>query len=214
MIAVHMVTLGEFAADLVDALPKSWREQRTTDSESAARPDLWPTARLQIVITQREDARLFEIMDESAFNLQRPWVPVVMEPRSIRVGPQIVPGVGACYACFVRRQYQHGRRTTTDRELAALSDRSGATEQRGYLPAHISATGQLLRSLAAPLLSVGPPRDHGRLFRLGFAELSVNESAVIAIHGCGRCGRADDGEQTWRSLEQLTSKVKAMRWAF
>lgn len=182
MDGLHLVTSSPFGRDVISEFNGSDADQGY-DLRTLGDPSRWPRSRAQIVITDREEPEAFELCDTVSRGLARPWLPVVLESRSIRIGPFIGPGT-ACYQCFVKRQLQHGRRTDVD----LLLERHGAQPRStAYLPAHAKQAALLIKSILRANLD-STEKHQLDLVRVGLSEVSLSKGVVISIDGCRRCG--------------------------
>lgn len=150
---IHALTSPGFGEDLASVL-SDLHETLVQDLSDAREPSRWPKAEVQIVASSREEPEAFATCDLAAFALRRPWLPVVLEARSVRVGPLVRPG-GACYRCFLRRQEQLGHRCPID---AAIESQDLQPRIVGYLPSHVHQAAIFTQMLIETLRSDAPPR--------------------------------------------------------
>jgi bacteriocin biosynthesis cyclodehydratase domain-containing protein len=200
MNSVHFIALDDFGLAVSERFAMHHRIA-LAGLDDALKPASWPRSDCQVVAGQREHPALFEMIDEMAFALDRPWVSVLLEPRSLRVGPVITPKVSPCYQCFIRRQHQHGRRTATDAELGDILNADLSVAHSGFLPAHATLASRLVDRLLRA--SEPTAREMPHLFRVGFAELNISESHLLGVHGCARCAPQESPTSSWNSLASL-----------
>ncbi|MFI6344453.1 TOMM precursor leader peptide-binding protein [Streptomyces sp. NPDC050560] len=125
---------------------------------------------------------LCEEADALSHRLGVPWLPVVLEPSSVQIGPLVVPGRGPCHRCFDERRLQHDPRWRDTLALFDAYDRDRGCGPAGYLPQHARAAAGLAASV---LLG---PADAGGVVTFHPREMSVGRDRVLGCHGCPRCG--------------------------
>lgn len=129
-----------------------------------------------------------------------PWLPIVLEPLFVQVGPLVVPGAGPCYRCFDERRMQHDRQGPQTAALYAAYDRDPACGPAGFLPQH----ARLAAGLAATTL-LRPDGMAGQVISAALNGVSFRQDPVIGCHGCPRCGRPLP-ERDLRTLLRLPRK--------
>ncbi|GLW13004.1 hypothetical protein Misp01_81320 [Microtetraspora sp. NBRC 13810] len=187
---------GEFGhqvnAVLETCLPAA-RILRGTDLDEsfAMRPDV------VVAALWRADHALCERADRLAHETRVPWLPVVLDHLTLRVGPFVMPGDGPCFRCFERRAVQHDPHWDTTPALRAGYERDRTLGPRGSLPQH----ARLAAGLAAGLLrqsAAGRPSP-GHLVTVALPTLAVSRHHVVAEHACPRCREAP-AERDLRAL--------------
>lgn len=158
----------------------------------------WQAARLRVLVCPRRDRHAEERMETVAWGTRRPWMPVQLGPRSIRVGPVIVPGMSACLSCFYRRQRQHGKRNGVDDGLERSLAETNSPGYRGHLPAHVDLVAGLLTAVAQSDASITAFAT--RFWRLGYGEMAVRESLLTPAAACPRCDPLARGDERYRHL--------------
>ncbi|MFW6692190.1 TOMM precursor leader peptide-binding protein [Streptomyces sp. MAR4 CNX-425] len=181
---IAMAATGEFGRQVIDFLETCHpgeRAVRHADFTSAfdAQPDMVTFA------LWRADAGLAGRAEHAAHENGIPWLPVVLDHLTIRIGPLVVPGSGPCFTCFDARLVQHDRHWESTAALRAGYEGDRALGPRGFLPQHARtaagwAAGMLAQSAAGSL----PP---GHVVTLALPSLDVSRDQVVAVGSCRRC---------------------------
>lgn len=178
-----LLSVGPFGArvaEFMEHLGAGTRLPQHTDPE-----DAFDGSHNAVVLALwRPAPELADHVDILAHRAAVPWLPVVLEPGFIRVGPVVFPGVGPCHRCYAARAAQHDSHPRIAAAIANALDHEPAHGPRGHLPQHARTAAGLAASvlrrpaaMAGHVLSVMPRRR------------SVQRDAVVAVHGCSRCGR-------------------------
>lgn len=208
MIDVHILTGDDFGSAIARELAYGRREDSVRTEALGLPPARWPRARIQVVSTLDDSSSEIDSVDELAFHLDRPWLPVVMRPRAFRVGPLIVPGVSGCYRCFRRRQYQHGRLSQTDRKIEASRRTDRDVSVSGFLPGHVSLAASLIRRDLEAALSGDEESRAGRLTVVRWLSLGIAKGRLARVDGCDRCGATRSEHSTWRAIESFAETLR------
>ncbi|MDG4836592.1 TOMM precursor leader peptide-binding protein [Micromonospora sp. WMMD967] len=156
-----------------------------------------------VVALWRPSPALCDRIDERSHATGVPWLPVVLEPSHLRIGPLVVPGAGPCHGCFEERRAQHDPHWPGSAALYAAYDRNPACGPAGFLPQHArTAAGLALRVLGRPDVTAG------RVISVPLRGVSVRQDPVLACHGCPRCGRPLP-ERDLRTLLRLKKREDA-----
>ncbi|WP_434315437.1 TOMM precursor leader peptide-binding protein [Leifsonia sp. P73] len=209
MIDVHFLAGDDFGAAVAAELSRSGCVERMQSESFEVPPSRWPSALVQVVSTRDDSSSEIDRVDELAFNLDRPWLPVVMRPRAFRVGPLVVPGVSGCYRCFRRRQYQHGRLNQTDKKVESLRRTDRDVPVSGFLPGHVSLAAHLVRADVETALSGRTESRAGRLTVVRWLSLGVSAGRLTRVDGCDRCGAVRSEHSTWREIETFAEQLRA-----
>lgn len=138
-----------------------------------------------VVVTDHEEPRLFKHLDRFARQAARPWIPIVLELTSLRVGPYVDPhSDGPCYTCYATRRRQHGALTDSDRALWHEYDTNPGFGYRGFT----HATTTLACATIHELTSGTGPFEPGEVRYYGLLDASMRREVVTAVHGCTGCG--------------------------
>ena len=208
MQTVQVFPSGDFGQEVADQLAERHGAVVLTTPQLWS-PSEWDPAALTVVASWREQPREFAFVDDVCRQTGRAWLPVVLEPRHVRVGPLVSPATAACYQCFVSRQHQHGLLTAVDFELRRLFDDDPTLGPSGHLPLHVETASALVEHVVAAwegsrAARTGSWRTPGaRLVRSGLSHLRLVESEVVPVTGCPGCGLTPDPKASWRSLAAL-----------
>jgi bacteriocin biosynthesis cyclodehydratase domain-containing protein len=180
------------------------------DVSHGTHQSLWPAADVIVLCGAREQPRIADAIDATAFIRARPWFAISLHGNEIHVGPVVRPGRTACYRCFTRRRDQHTRPDA----LVPVSERS-APAPTGHARHHVAIAaglaGQALREAVGSVAvesATDPAGDLGASVRV-FNQVTgaTAKVPVVAVDGCPRCG--DRFESTaarrtalWQRLEQ------------
>ena len=185
MLDVHVVAIGRLGEELAAQLAVDYQLQVTVTRNEAFDTSRWPRSRVQVVACAREEPRLFEVADQMAHSLRRPWFAVTLDANWLRVGPLVDGAEGACYSCFVMRQYQNQRLLETDRDLFAAYRENPDLGIRGHLAAHVVLAASAARTNIDAVLA-GRTDEFARVrkFSLMTPRISL-ETAQCAQHHFG-----------------------------
>ena len=206
---VHLIPVGQFGREVAVQVAQSF-DAHISPEQDAGIPSSWPQAAIQVIVSWREVPWLFSLADKMAHSLDRPWMPVTLDSKSLRVGPLIAPHHSGCYPCFIKRQRQHSRLSPTDLELFNHYDANPESGIFGHLPSHVRIASSLISSSVQALLGQsqeGQVPDSsalrvGELTRVGLTGLNVSRGRLIGVHGCPTCS-PDNPDNTWKSISQL-----------
>jgi len=204
---IQVFPSGDFGQEVADQLAERHGAVVLTTPQLWS-PSEWDPAALTVVASWREQPREFAFVDDVCRRTGRAWLPVVLEPRHVRVGPLVSPATAACYQCFLSRQHQHGLLTPVDSELHGLFDDDPTLGPSGHLPLHVETAVALVDHVLAaaddPSGRAAGRTPGARLVRSGLSHLRLVESEVVPVTGCSRCGTTSEPDASWRSLAALS----------
>jgi bacteriocin biosynthesis cyclodehydratase domain-containing protein len=184
--SVILLGLGEFGDHVVALLRDSARWPTTVAGSIAGA--FGQESRAIIFAMWRPCPAACEEADALAFHHRQPWLPVVMDHPHVRVGPLVMPGSGACFACFSARYSQHDGQSAISAALHAGFDRDPGLGPRGYLDHHARLAAALaemtLRDLSADWMTAAAAQV--RTFNV--YRSAIRRHPVAARSGCPRCG--------------------------
>jgi bacteriocin biosynthesis cyclodehydratase domain-containing protein len=186
--SVTIVGLGEFGGHVAALLCDNarWPVVMASSVADAIEKD----SAAAIVAMWRPYPAACEEADAIASRHQRPWLPVVMDHPFVRVGPVVVPGRGACFACFTARHEQHDLHASTSAMLRAGFDRDPELGPRGYLHHHARLAAALAQLALGDLSADWLTTTAGQVLSFNVYRNAIRRHPVIARSGCPRCGQA------------------------
>jgi bacteriocin biosynthesis cyclodehydratase domain-containing protein len=158
---------------------------------------------MTILATWRPVPDLCSALNDYSFERHQPFVPLVMNSQCLSLGPIVMPGVGGCWACWLRRARQHD---TWPQEQAALAHFYKANPElgpNGYLePFALMGAARLAQTIQALDSSTAIP---GQIWTIDLITRRIVVGTLVGIHGCPRCGlgRAEDS----RSIAEMRSEL-------
>jgi bacteriocin biosynthesis cyclodehydratase domain-containing protein len=111
------------------------------------------------------------------------WVPAVLDHTELCIGPIVDAAAGPCFACFRRRYLTHHEALDRELSLQRAYDRDPALGIPGFCEPMVAIAAAGLAEAAA-----APAQANGRFQRVHLLECTVEESRVVPVHGCPRCG--------------------------
>lgn len=125
-----------------------------------------------------------------------PWSSATLDARSLVIGPVVVPGVGACHACYRKRWLTHLDYPEREQALDAAYEADPDLGCKGFLPSSATIAAAGLELDRADLAA-----STGRIRMLDLVRGVFEETRVVRVHGCDRCGTPDStGERFVRHL--------------
>ncbi|MGH9898091.1 MAG: TOMM precursor leader peptide-binding protein [Pyrinomonadaceae bacterium] len=188
---VHLLSVGTFGRVVADYL----RMFREDISETAAEDyklllsetrKTWPIARITVIAAWRPVLELCELLDDFSHEWQRPFVPLVLDAKALRLGPVVIPGRGSCWHCWSRRLNQHSAWTNAEAALLQHYKSNPDSGPRGYLePFAMMAATRIAHIIDALDSSQAMP---GHIWQIDMMTREITTSTVVGIHDCPRCG--------------------------
>jgi bacteriocin biosynthesis cyclodehydratase domain-containing protein len=184
---------GAFGSAVTDRLGGLY-ETTVQNVDAGTHPSMWPYADLMILSVSHERPRIAAGLDQASFAWGVPWLEICLEPTEVRVGPVVVPGRTACYACFLRRRAQHRRVEPT----------SAGTDKHptGFAAHHVGIAAAFARQAVCEVFAPDPEALGGTVRRFNLVSGATSRSAVVATDRCARCRRRHSSEGLWRELAQ------------
>lgn len=132
------------------------------------------------------------LSEEPRHSGDRPWVPVVVGPSSVRIGPWVAPGESACPDCLSR-----GDRTTTAAPPSSVAHTSWLSCQPG---ARAWVGGVLAHQALRALAPMGPHHPWGRVTTIDALRMEQSTHVAWRDPYCGTCAEPGPLTQEWTEL--------------
>jgi hypothetical protein len=138
---------------------------------------------LLVAMMDGEDDQLAETLDRRSFLTGMAWFPVVQAFPAIRVGPVVVPGASACYACYLARRWQ--RDPLAEISQAVLASNSPGPP--GFFPHHALLAGALTNQLLSDIDLHGCAASAGCVRTVVLPNGELQASMAVGVDRCPRC---------------------------
>jgi bacteriocin biosynthesis cyclodehydratase domain-containing protein len=161
---------------------------------------------LLVAMMDGEDDHLAATLDRSSFLTGIAWFPVVLAFPVIRIGPVVVPGASACYACYLARRWQRDPMAEISQAVLASHEPGPA----GFFPHHALLAGALTTNLLRDIDLHGCAASAGRVRTVVLPNGEVQESRAVGVDRCPRCS-SRFGPRRAAVREQL-KHVAARQW--
>lgn len=144
-----------------------------------------------------------EAVDSTCARLGVPWSAATLEGSCLVIGPVVVPGEGPCHACFRKRWLTHVPHPERETLLDAWYETDATAGCEGFPPA---AVGMAAAALAFDRTETG--NAAGRLRYVDLLRATTDETRVVRVHGCPRCGTpASAGRRYVDHLREALAKA-------
>lgn len=138
---------------------------------------------LLVAMMDGEDDQLADSLDRRSFLTGMAWFPVVQAFPAIRVGPVVVPGASACYACYLARRWQRDPLAETSQAVLA----SNAPGPAGFFPHHALLAGALTNQLLSDIDLHGCAASAGCVRTVVLPTGELHASRAVGVDRCPRC---------------------------
>jgi len=126
------------------------------------------------------------------------WLRVAVEGASASIGPTIVPGETACFACFERRRESHMPDFEGYREFKNRSYRSMTNPAEAKLPLFNSLVAHhAALEVARIVAGFAPPKTIGRFFQVTCDSIEATAHDVLRLPRCPICHPRRPRYETW-----------------
>ena len=185
---VHLLSVGEFGHAVsvyLRAIRNDVVETGVTD-HIVPLPATWPPAGINTLASWRPAPILCEVLQEVSYEQGVPFIPVVLDSTSLRVGPVVVPREGCCWSCWLQRVRQHCDWPDVHRTLSRHYDDNPQAGPEGFLEPFAALAAERLGDLIEAL---GRPNHlAGYVWEIDVMTCNVTEAIAIGVHDCPRCG--------------------------
>lgn len=138
---------------------------------------------LLVAMMDGEDDQLAESLDRRSFLTGIAWFPVVQAFPAIRVGPVVVPGASACYACYLARRWQRDPLAEISQAVLASNPPGPA----GFFPHHALLAGALTNQLLSDIDLHGCAASAGCVRTVVLPNGELQAGRAVGVDRCSRC---------------------------
>lgn len=139
-----------------------------------------------VVVAAHTAPAVCELFARVAHENRLPFLPVVVDESTLRLGPVVVPGVGGCWRCWVARYRQHDAHIREREALHAFYNEHPDNGPRGYL----EPFAWIIASQLAAVLRSKQDLEYwaGWLWQVDLFSREVSTGELIGVDGCSWCG--------------------------
>jgi bacteriocin biosynthesis cyclodehydratase domain-containing protein len=145
------------------------------------------------VATWRRYTEAMDELDAACTRHRVPWSSAWLDGTLLGNGPLVRADAGGpCFRCFRRRWRAHAALPEREEALEQLYRADPAAGVPGFLPSAVAAaaSGLLLDARA-------PAESRGRIRIADLVSQDFEETKVVRVHGCPRCGATDGGRDRY-----------------
>lgn len=197
---IDIIIIGSFGAAVTRNLKRfdvHFRESVWTDETTINKIS---SSALLVIAAWRPFPEICEFADAFCHARGMRFLPVILGPQNLEIGPLVVPGMSACWNCWRRRSKQHDpyrkERTVIDQYYSKHLDRGPL----GFLEPFALIAAACVAESSKRLTGIA-----GQLCQVDLFTRKVINSRVIGIDGCSRCGL--NGDQEVRTYEYLKREL-------
>jgi bacteriocin biosynthesis cyclodehydratase domain-containing protein len=144
-------------------------------------------------------------LDDACFAAGVPWTMAELHGTRLTCGPVVVPGAGPCHHCFQRRWASHHPAPERELVIERAYRQDPALGPKGFVqPLVAIAASALVEDLHEPAARAG------QLRLVDVLSGAVQETAVLGIHACPRCGIHHPGPTGSRFVDQLAPAIEEL----
>lgn len=208
-VVLSILAPDEFGQAVGEALQElvPWAVQMTLSIEQFLKtPDL-PGAQAYLLVAGYPASRLCHILNDLSYTHQVPFLPAIISSPYLEIGPLVIPGSGACYACYECRFLQHTALPQVHKRRHQYYDTHPIPDPVGYLPplAFLTAT-RLVQLLVQGLER--PGHAGGYYWRWNIVHAEAHQSHVIGMHGCMYCGlKRDEKGRSFQAMQGYLRRI-------
>jgi bacteriocin biosynthesis cyclodehydratase domain-containing protein len=203
---IYMLYAGSFGKAVADHCKALRNHIEVAAVLDHTEPDYaaWSAARMTVVASWRPLPKLCDRIDELSHELRRPFIPLIQDSTSLRLGPVVIPGAGPCWRCWIQRSRQHAEWTNAQVAVMKHYAESPEAGPQGYLePFAAMASIRLVQTIA----EVDSSRAQGgHIWQIDLLSREITTSAVIGVHGCKRCGM--QRPEATRSVDEIRRELQ------
>jgi bacteriocin biosynthesis cyclodehydratase domain-containing protein len=202
---IHIGSFGAFGESVaahLRTLRSDVCETKVTDDTLTT---ILPAASLHILAASRRTRKLLALFESTCYESHTPFIPLMVDFRTMMVGPIVVPENGPCLECFERRTRQHSNHFRDCNKLDEFYSEHPGAGPRGYIEAFAMIGAAQISSIVDSLEDSFD--SAGQLWKFDLLTLEITVSRVIGIDGCLRCGL-----HRHRETRTVTEMKQALNW--
>lgn len=206
-VVLPILAPDEFGQAVSEALQElaPWTVQMTFSIEQFLKiPDL-PGAQAYMLVVGHPASRLCHILNDLSYAHRVPFLPAIISSPYLEIGPLVIPGSGACYACYECRFLQHTPLPQVHKRRYQYYDTHALSDPVGYLPPLALLTATRLAQLLVQGLEQ-PGHAGGYYWRWNIMQAEAHQSHVVGVHGCMYCGLKCD--EKGRSFQEMQGHLR------
>ena len=183
---VILFCVGPFGRAVAESLRKFRTDIVGAQFESDQAIARQYSARIYAVASWRPAPELFTAIHETAQLHKRPFLPLLMDGKTMQLGPVTVPKCGPCWNCWERRTRQHDQLRRYRSALSAHYAANPNSGPQGFLTPFAMIGAARLAETIDGLDAMAPLA--GQVWRIDMITRQIATGAVVGIHGCTYCG--------------------------
>lgn len=202
---VQLLVVGSFGKTVAGYL-KTFRQdvlETVVADDVIPLPETWEPARILALAAWRPVPSLCELLDDLCHRWARPFVPLIVDSRVLRLGPVVIPGREGCWRCWSMRHRQHGEWPEEQSALLQYYASHPDSGPQGFLePFALMGAARIRQTIEALDSSTATA---GQIWQIDMLTGHVVTGLVIGVHGCSRCG--EPRPESTRSYAEMQQKL-------
>ena len=205
-LSVQILSVGAFGKAVATYMKEMRSDLFETPVDNAILPlpTTWLPARCILLASWKPVPPLCELLDDVCHKWDRPFLPLILDSRYMRLGPAIIPGLEGCWKCWNRR---YRKQLTFPEDYSALLshyESEPGSGPSGFLES-FAMMGAARLSQIIDAIDSGVDRA-GFIWQLDMLTGAISTGKLIGIHGCERCGTGR--REDVRSYADMQSALK------
>lgn len=208
-VVLSILAPDEFGQAVSEALQElvPWTVQMTRSIEQFLKIPALPGTQAYMLVAGYPASRLCHILNDLSYAHHVPFLPAIISSPYLEIGPLVIPGSGACYACYERRFLQHTPLPQVHKRRYQYYDTRVISDPVGYLPPLVFLTATRLAQLLVQGLEQ-PGHAGGYYWRWNIMQAEAHQSHVVGGHGCMYCGLKRD--EKGRSFQEMQGYLQGI----
>ncbi|WP_377887555.1 hypothetical protein [Alkalihalobacillus sp. R86527] len=202
---IHAFISGDFSSAISRSIHSSYADYTFSELPSVEIYKEWTvfekSADIYLVILDAPNPSFCEKINDLCHDLEKAFIPIIVEQPHINIGPVYLGQETACYSCYIDRVRQHSNKNEILDNLWRFYEANPTSAPKGFHPADPDLISNwVLGHLESSFREIG-----GRIFRINLITRDSQSSSVIGVHGCKRCGLNRD--EATRSYDLLYEEL-------